>query len=176
MVTDRAAGGRQRVSPCRAGTTLLRVAGVCALFSGACWPSIANFGTVQWVPAGVRAGYDAPFPDKTYRRRPGVPTVAPDPDDPAVPGQPRGMGSSWGRWDKPFLAIFGYRDRYFGQSGRSADRFHSRRGGQPKCPALQPLHPGGQRTNPAERMPPGSRQRTATAADEGSAEWRWRWR
>ncbi|REN15279.1 haloalkane dehalogenase, partial [Mycobacterium tuberculosis] len=73
--------------------------------------------TVHRVPAGVRAGYDAPFPDKTYQAGArAFPRLVPtSPDDPAVPAN-RAAWEALGRWDKPFLAIFGYRDPILGQA------------------------------------------------------------
>lgn len=78
---------------------------------------LVNFGTVHRVPAGVRAGYDAPFPDKTYQAGArAFPRLVPtSPDDPAVPAN-RAAWEALGRWDKPFLAIFGYRDPILGQA------------------------------------------------------------
>src|ERR1700757_988576 len=76
-------------------------------------------GTVRRVPAKVRAGYDAPFPDKTYQA--GAPALAQlvptSPDDPAVPAN-RAAWKALGQWEKPFLSIFGARDPIL----RHADR------------------------------------------------------
>lgn len=88
------------------------------------WPvlpagRLVSIGTVHKVPAEVRAGYDAPFPDKSYqagaRAMPVlVPTSA---DDPAVPAN-RAAWEALGRWEKPFLAIFGARDPILGRADR----------------------------------------------------------
>lgn len=75
--------------------------------------------TVNKVPAAVRAGYDAPFPDARYQAGArAFPQLVPTtPDDPAVPAN-RAAWDALGRWQKPFLAIFGARDPVF----RGVDR------------------------------------------------------
>lgn len=80
---------------------------------------LVSIGTAHKVPAEVRAGYDAPFPDKSYqagaRAMPMlVPTSA---DDPAVPAN-RAAWEVLGRWEKPFLAVFGARDPILGRADR----------------------------------------------------------
>ena len=76
-------------------------------------------GTVRRVPPKVRAGYDAPFPDKRYQAGArAFPQLVPtSPEDPAVPAN-RAAWEALGRWDKPFLAIFGARDPILGQADR----------------------------------------------------------
>jgi haloalkane dehalogenase len=76
-------------------------------------------GTVRRVPPKVRAGYDAPFPDKTYQAGArAFPQLVPtSPDDPATPAN-RAAWDTLGRWEKPFLAIFGARDPLLGQADR----------------------------------------------------------
>jgi haloalkane dehalogenase len=59
----------------------------------------------------VRAGYDAPFPDETYkagpRAMPGlVPTTTSDPETPAN----RAAWEALKQWDKPFLVAFSDKD------------------------------------------------------------------
>jgi haloalkane dehalogenase len=78
-----------------------------------------DIGTVRKVPAGVRAGYDAPFPDKRYQAGArAFPQLVPtSPDDPAVPAN-RAAWAALGRWEKPFLAIFGDRDPILGRGDR----------------------------------------------------------
>lgn len=168
--------------PCRAGahpTPLLRVAGVCALFSGASrWPS----GELRHRPQGSRRGPSrlrCTFPRQNVSsRRPGVPTVGADlTRRSGGTGQPRGMGSPGpvGQTVPCHLRLSRPDTR---ASGRSADQAHSRRGGSAARPHQgQPLHPGGQR-NRTRRTHAllAAGNVTATAADEGSAEWRWRWR
>jgi haloalkane dehalogenase len=75
--------------------------------------------TVHKVPAAVRAGYDAPFPGKTYQAGArAFPLLVPtSPDDPAVPAN-RAAWEALGRWDKPFLAVFGARDPILGRADR----------------------------------------------------------
>lgn len=76
-------------------------------------------GTVRAVPAAVRAGYDAPFPAKRYEAGARIfPTLVPtSPNDPAVPAN-RAAWDALGRWQKPFLAIFGRRDPIAGGGDR----------------------------------------------------------
>ncbi|OBF50875.1 haloalkane dehalogenase [Mycobacterium sp. 852002-53434_SCH5985345] len=80
---------------------------------------IVSVGTVRRVPARVRAGYDAPFPDKTYQAGArAFPQLVPtSPDDPAIPAN-RAAWKALGQWDKPFLAIFGARDPILGKADR----------------------------------------------------------
>ncbi|OBG70497.1 haloalkane dehalogenase [Mycobacterium sp. E2462] len=75
--------------------------------------------TVRRVSAKVRAGYDAPFPDKAYQAGArAFPQLVPtSPDDPAIPANRRAW-DALGRWDKPFLAIFGARDPILGRADR----------------------------------------------------------
>ncbi len=75
--------------------------------------------TVNAVPATVRAGYDAPFPDKRYQAGARifprlVPTSA---DDPAVPAC-RAAWDVLGRWEKPVLCVFGKNDPILGKADR----------------------------------------------------------
>ncbi len=64
-------------------------------------------GCSRGLSAPVRAAYDAPFPDETYKAGPRVmPTLVPTrPDDPATEAN----RAAWQRltmWDKPFLCAF----------------------------------------------------------------------
>lgn len=93
---------------------------------------IVAAGTVRRVPPKVRAGYDAPFPNKTFqagaRAFPQlVPTSA---DDPAVPAN-RAAWETLGRLEKPFLAIFGARDPILGRADRPLIRHVPGATGQP---------------------------------------------
>lgn len=76
-------------------------------------------GTVRRVPPKVRAGYDAPFPDKRYQAGArAFPQLVPtSPHDPAVPAN-RAAWQALGQWEKPFLAIFGQRDPILGRADR----------------------------------------------------------
>jgi haloalkane dehalogenase len=77
---------------------------------------IVSVGTVTKVPAEVRAGYDAPFPDKTFQAGArAFPQLVPtSPDDPALPAN-RAAWEALGRWEKPFLCVFGSRDPILGR-------------------------------------------------------------
>jgi len=106
---------------------------------------LVGVGTVTKVPAAVRAGYDAPFPDKRYQAGArALPQLVPtSPDDPAVPAN-RTAWEALGRWDKPFLALFGAKDPILGRADTAADPARPRRGRPtPRAVARQPLHPGG---------------------------------
>ena len=76
-------------------------------------------GTVRRVRAKVRAGYDAPFPDKKYQAGArAFPQLVPtSPNDPAIPAN-RAAWEALGKWEKPCLAIFGRRDPILGQADR----------------------------------------------------------
>ena len=89
-------------------------------------------GTVRRVPPKVRAGYDAPFPDKTYQAGArAFPLLVPtSPGDPATPAN-RKAWDALGRWEKPFLAIFGSRDPLLGQADRPLIKHIPGSAGQP---------------------------------------------
>jgi haloalkane dehalogenase len=89
-------------------------------------------GTVRRVPPKVRAGYDAPFPDKTYQAGArAFPQLVPtSPDDPAIPAN-RAAWDALGRWEKPFLAIFGARDHLLGRADRPLIKHIPGAAGQP---------------------------------------------
>lgn len=78
---------------------------------------LVSIATVNKVSARVRAGYDAPFPDKRYQAGArAFPQLVPtSPDDPAVPAN-RAAWEALGRWEKPFLAIFGAKDPILGRA------------------------------------------------------------
>ncbi len=80
---------------------------------------IVAVGTVHKIPAKVRAGYDAPLPDKSFQAGArAFPRLVPtSPDDPAMPAN-RAAWNALGRWDKPFLAVFGARDPILGRLDR----------------------------------------------------------
>ena len=75
--------------------------------------------TVNAVPAPVRAGYDAPFPDKRYQAGArAFPQLVPtSPDDPAVPAC-RAAWDVLGHWEKPVLCVFGKNDPILGKADR----------------------------------------------------------
>lgn len=89
-------------------------------------------GTVRKVPPAVRAGYDAPFPDKSYQAGArAFPQLVPiSPDDPAVAAN-RAAWDALGRWEKPFLAIFGERDPLLGRADRPLIKHIPGAAGQP---------------------------------------------
>ncbi|BBZ43441.1 haloalkane dehalogenase [Mycobacterium parmense] len=93
---------------------------------------IVGAGTLRWVSPKVRAGYDAPFPDKTYQAGArAFPLLVPtSPGDPAVPAN-RAAWDALGRWDKPFLAIFGARDPVLGRADRPLIKHIPGASGQP---------------------------------------------
>ncbi|MDZ4267847.1 MAG: haloalkane dehalogenase [Mycobacterium sp.] len=93
---------------------------------------IVGVGTVTKVPAAVRAGYDAPFPDKRYQAGArAFPQLVPtSPDDPAVPAN-RAAWEALGRWDKPFLALFGAKDPILGGADTPLIRHVPGAAGQP---------------------------------------------
>lgn len=80
---------------------------------------IVGFGTVTDVPAEVRAGYDAPFPDKRFQAGArAFPALVPtSQDDPAMPAN-RAAWAALGRWEKPFLCVFGAKDPILGKADR----------------------------------------------------------
>jgi haloalkane dehalogenase len=80
---------------------------------------IVSVGTVTAVPADVRAGYDAPFPNKSFQAGArAFPQLVPtEPDDPAIPAN-RAAWEALGRWDKPFLCVFGARDPILGRADK----------------------------------------------------------
>ncbi|MGZ4526566.1 MAG: haloalkane dehalogenase [Mycobacterium sp.] len=93
---------------------------------------IVSLGTVRRVSARVRAGYDAPFPDKTYQAGArAFPQLVPtSPDDPAVPAN-RAAWKALGQWEKPLLAIFGARDPILGKADRPLIKHVPGAAGQP---------------------------------------------
>jgi haloalkane dehalogenase len=80
---------------------------------------LVNRATVNAVPASVRAGYDAPFPDKRYQAGArAFPQLVPtSPGDPAVPAC-RAAWDVLGRWEKPVLCVFGKNDPILGSADR----------------------------------------------------------
>ncbi len=93
---------------------------------------IVAAGTVRRVPPKVRAGYDAPYPDKTYQAGArAFPQLMPtSPDDSAI-GANRKAWDALGGWEKPFLAIFGARDPILGQADRPLIKHIPGAAGQP---------------------------------------------
>jgi haloalkane dehalogenase len=81
---------------------------------------IVNSGVVKKLSPAEIAAYDAPYPSSRYKagaRK--FPRLVPtSPDDPAAPAN-RAAWDKLGRWEKPFLCLFGKNDPILG----SADRF-----------------------------------------------------
>jgi haloalkane dehalogenase len=89
-------------------------------------------GTTTKVSADIRAGYDAPFPDRHYQAGArAFPQLVPTaPDDPAVPAN-RAAWVVLGRWEKPTLCVFGDRDPILGKADRPLIRHIPGADGQP---------------------------------------------
>ncbi len=81
---------------------------------------IVDAGTVNRLSGAVRAGYDAPYPDRRYQAGArAFPQLVPtSPDNPAVPAN-RAAWAALGRWDKPVLCVFGTRDPILGKADRA---------------------------------------------------------
>ncbi|MFZ5442409.1 MAG: haloalkane dehalogenase [Myxococcota bacterium] len=79
---------------------------------------VASGCVVKPSPAEL-AAYDAPFPSRAYQAGPrAMPALVPtEPDDPAVPAN-RAAWAALGRWQKPFLALFGKNDPILGRADR----------------------------------------------------------
>ena len=84
---------------------------------------IVNAGCTTDLSPEVIAAYDAPFPDETYKEGARqFPILVPiTPDDPAVGGQPGGMGGAR-TFDKPFLTAFSDSDPITAGADRSCRR------------------------------------------------------
>lgn len=80
---------------------------------------IVRAATVTKVPRDVRAAYDAPFPSSKHQAGArAFPQLVPtDPGDPAVPAN-RAAWDALGKWDKPFLCVFGANDPILGKADR----------------------------------------------------------
>jgi haloalkane dehalogenase len=93
---------------------------------------IVSVGTVRRVPPKVRAGYDAPYPDKTYQAGArAFPQLVPtSPYDPAIPAN-RAAWKALSQWEKPCLAIFGARDPILGHADRPLIKHIPGAAGQP---------------------------------------------
>ncbi len=78
---------------------------------------IVQTATVTKVPKPVLRGYSAPFPSARYEAGArAFPRLVPtDPADPAVPAN-RAAWAALGRWDKPFLCVFGANDPILGKA------------------------------------------------------------
>jgi haloalkane dehalogenase len=81
---------------------------------------LVDRGTVHKIPAAVRAGYNAPFPDQRYQAGArAFPQLVPtSPSDPAVPAN-RAAWKALGQWEKPVLCVFGSRDPILGKADKT---------------------------------------------------------
>jgi len=77
---------------------------------------IVGFGTKRRLSSAEIAAYDAPFPTSAYKAGArAFPRLVPtSPDDPAAPAN-RAAWDALGRWDKPFLTLFGAGDPILGR-------------------------------------------------------------
>jgi haloalkane dehalogenase len=93
---------------------------------------LVDRGTVHKVPAAVRAGYNAPFPDKRYQAGArAFPQLVPtSPSDPAIPAN-RAAWKVLGRWEEPVLCVFGSRDPILGKADKPLIRHIPGAAGQP---------------------------------------------
>lgn len=110
----------------------------------AVWQAFARWS--PWFPAGwivragcvrplapeVRAAYDAPFPDASYKAASrAFPLLVPTrPDDPAAPANRRAR-EVLRAWDRPFLTVFGDGDPIFRGANRVLQREVPGAAGQP---------------------------------------------
>jgi haloalkane dehalogenase len=80
---------------------------------------IVAAGTKRSLSKAERAAYDAPFPSRRYQAGARMfPRLVPtDPGDPAVPAN-RAAWDRLGRWEKPFLTLFGDSDPILGRADR----------------------------------------------------------
>lgn len=93
---------------------------------------IVASGCVTKLAPRVRAAYDAPFPSREYQAGArAFPALVPtDPSDPAVPAN-RAAWDALGRWEKPFLTLFGKNDPILGRADRPLQRHVPGAKGQP---------------------------------------------
>jgi haloalkane dehalogenase len=93
---------------------------------------IVASGCVTKLPPAVRAAYDAPFLSTAHKAGARVfPALVPtDPADPAVPAN-RAAWEKLGKWQKPFLTLFGKNDPILGAADRRLQRHIPGANGQP---------------------------------------------
>lgn len=93
---------------------------------------IVQLGSKRKLTKAERAAYDAPFPSSRYqagaRRFPAL--VPASPRDPATPAN-RAAWEVLGRWEKPFLTLFGAGDPILGKADRHLQRRVPGAAGQP---------------------------------------------
>jgi haloalkane dehalogenase len=93
---------------------------------------IVASGCVSKLPPEIIAAYDAPFPAREYKAGARVfPSLVPtDESDPAVPAN-RAAWDILGRWEKPFLTLFGKNDPILGSADAPLQRHIPGAKGQP---------------------------------------------
>jgi haloalkane dehalogenase len=93
---------------------------------------IVQLGSRRKLDKAERAAYDAPFPSARYqagaRRFPAL--VPASPSDPATPAN-RAAWEALGRWNKPFLTLFGSADPILGKADVPLQRHVPGAAGQP---------------------------------------------
>ena len=93
---------------------------------------IVDVGTARKLSPQERAAYDAPFPSSRYKAGArAFPALVPTgDDDPALPAN-RGAWEVLGRWEKPFLTLFGAQDPILGRADRPLQQHVPGAHGQP---------------------------------------------
>ncbi len=93
---------------------------------------IVDVGCRRRLSKEERRAYDAPFPDRSYKAGArAFPALVPtSPDDPAVPAN-REAWAALGRWEKPFLTLFGAGDPILGRADRPLQEHVPGAAGQP---------------------------------------------
>jgi haloalkane dehalogenase len=89
-------------------------------------------GCVTKLPRAVRAAYDAPFPSRAFKAGARIfPMLVPtSPHDPAAADSRRAW-EALGRWDKPFLTLYGKNDPILGRADGPLQRQVPGAKGQP---------------------------------------------
>ena len=93
---------------------------------------IVAVGTARRLSPQERAAYDAPFPSSRYKAGArAFPALVPTGDgDPALPAN-RAAWAALGRWEKPFLTLFGAQDPILGRADRPLQEHVPGARGQP---------------------------------------------
>jgi haloalkane dehalogenase len=93
---------------------------------------IVGFGTKRKLSSAEMAAYNAPFPTSAYQAGArAFPRLVPtSPDDPAVPAN-RAAWDALGRWEKPFLTLFGAGDPILGSLDQPLQEHVPGAAGQP---------------------------------------------
>jgi haloalkane dehalogenase len=93
---------------------------------------IVDVGCRRRLSAAERRAYDAPYPSSRYKAGArAFPALVPtSPGDPAVPAN-RAAWEALGRWEKPFLTLFGAGDPILGRADRPLQQHVPGAAGQP---------------------------------------------